>query len=1228
MQAPHTEIILRHEGNELARAVVQPGEYVVGRSHEAEISADTPLLSRRHAKLTIHADHLDIEDLGSSNGTFVNGHPVQASTRLYPNQQIRLGDVHLEIRRQRLSRSPEVSLEPAQLTLRRVLPDELLTHKRYAIGTVVAQGGMGAILAAEQSAMKRHVAMKMMLANRDEGDVLRFIEEAQITGQLEHPNIVPVHEIGIDENDQLYYTMKMVRGITLQKVLELLSEGLEGTVKKYPVANLLTIFQKACDAIAFAHSKGVLHRDLKPENIMIGDFGEVLVMDWGLAKVIGAPDAQFVTPGLAVSGGSGAVASCRSDEGDIGTTMVGTIMGTPQYMSPEQARGEILDARSDIYSLGSILFHLVFLRPTVPGDNAQEIARSVARGEIPWPTARELRAWKLPHLPGGEMPDSLVAVCRKALALDPAARYTTVADLQADLTAYQSGFATSAEHAGAWRQARLFIRRNRAVSIAVAAAVLIVAIVTAGFTASVVRERNRAETTLGELRSTAPTFADQAKALVEAGQIDDALGKISYAVKLDPHNPEFLRQRAHYLQVALRLRDAQTGYREVLALRPEDESARQNLALCERLLAANAGKDDLSKPLLVELVQALLAQGRVIEANPLAQRVGQGTAGTETALRARLKSIMAQPGWNNTRLRTQPDGTISLNLNDLKVSDISMLRGFPISTLDVNDSSLTDISAVTGMPIKRLGLSNTSVSDLSALADSPIETLFLYGSQQRDLSTLRRTKLRELFLGSMELPDLEAIKGLPLVQLTFSGNKVTDLSPLRGMPLKQLTIGNNPITDFSPLLGLPLEKLDANNMNLTAVPNLKGLPLRSLNLAGNRIVSIESLAEFPLKYLNLSFNPIGDLAPIRKMPLQILDLSIDSRPLDLAPVAECRELEELVLPRYFIHEEGLKNLPKLKRARIQQLQQFFLPTKQFWAEIKPEWIAAAHLRGTIYFSGLKIPSSNPVMTDSDGSAFLDLGRADGAPLPSLAGLPVGRINLDGSTITDLSGLRGLTALRRLSLNSTKITDLKPLQGLQLIAFSAGGTPLSDITPLRGMPLQTINLSGTRVRAQDLALLASCPLQDVNLNGTGIVDVAFLQGKALRRVELSGTGVTNLDFLAAAPIESLSIYGTPVADLSALRGKPLQMLQLSRSQVRDLNPIRGLPIVDLTMNDIPGQDFAPLAALPKLERLRYSGPPERILHLRGHPTLKQVANTLGGPMIQAAEFWAAYDSRKK
>ena len=161
--------------------------------------------------------------------------------------------------------------------------------KKYKVGEMVARGGMGAILEAMDLNIRRSVAMKVMLSKREveERVVLRFIEEAQITGQLEHPNIVPVHELGVDGSGNVFYTMKLIQGLTLKHILRRIAEGDREIIERFPLMHLINVFLKICDAMSLAHAKGVVHRDLKPENIMVGDFGEVSVLDWGLAKVVG-----------------------------------------------------------------------------------------------------------------------------------------------------------------------------------------------------------------------------------------------------------------------------------------------------------------------------------------------------------------------------------------------------------------------------------------------------------------------------------------------------------------------------------------------------------------------------------------------------------------------------------------------------------------------------------------------------------------------------------------------------------------------------------------------------------------------------------------------------------------------------------------------------------------------------------------------------------------------------
>ena len=292
MAAPQTEAVITIAGMESGRFVLTPGDYIIGRNEDCPIRVDADLVSRQHAKLILNYDHALIEYLGSSHGTQVNGQPIpkDGRTRLWPNQKIQVGTATIELRRLKAEVS-DMSLAPTQALVKRVLPEEFLREKKYGIGKVVAKGGMGAILNAREATAEYTVAMKVMLDSNDADGLSRFLNEAKVTAQLDHPSIVPVYELSVDENGQPCCTMKFVKGTTLKQVLELLAGGDAATLKKYPLSALLTIFQKVCDAITFAHSKRVIHRDLKPENIMLGDYGEALVMDWGLAKVIPKPGA-------------------------------------------------------------------------------------------------------------------------------------------------------------------------------------------------------------------------------------------------------------------------------------------------------------------------------------------------------------------------------------------------------------------------------------------------------------------------------------------------------------------------------------------------------------------------------------------------------------------------------------------------------------------------------------------------------------------------------------------------------------------------------------------------------------------------------------------------------------------------------------------------------------------------------------------------------------------------
>ncbi len=318
-------------------------------------------------------------------------------------------------------------------------------RKDYTIGEELARGGMGRIYLATDPTLNRSVALKVSTTG-DKGEDSAFAKEAKVLAHLAHPNIVPVHNLGEDRQGRPFYSMKLVHGQTLKAVLQKLQAGDAETVARYSVERLLDVFRKVCDAVSFAHSKRYLHRDLKPENIMIGEYGEVLVMDWGLAQWLDEPAATV---------------NANDDAPQ-------SIEGTPQYMSPEQSEGKPLDERSDIYSLGGTLYSILTYRPPVEGASLAEILQKLRSGKIspmqPRGSAASGAVKNANQGPRKEVPAALQAVTLEAMALDPKQRYQSVAELVADLEAYLHGFATQAEHAGLGRQLWLLIRRNKIAS--------------------------------------------------------------------------------------------------------------------------------------------------------------------------------------------------------------------------------------------------------------------------------------------------------------------------------------------------------------------------------------------------------------------------------------------------------------------------------------------------------------------------------------------------------------------------------------------------------------------------------------------------------------------------------------------------------------------------------------------------------------------------------------------
>jgi len=497
---------------------------------------------------------------------------------------------------------------------------------RYRLSGELARGGQGVVLRVWDEDLRRNLAMKLALspaedeAIPDSRPLGRFLEEAQVTAQLDHPGIVPVHELGLDAEGRVYFTMKLVKGESFGRVLEKTRDGLEGWTR----TRVLGVLLKVCEAVSYAHAKGVLHRDLKPSNVMVGRFGEVYVMDWGLSRVLGREEVQAPArqpgPRTADIRSERREVAATASSGSSLVTLEGEIMGTPDYMPPEQALGQLerMGRYSDVYSVGAMLYQLLAgHRPYEERDQRLSGLQILYRVQCGPPPPIQERA--------ADAPGELVAICERAMARNPSERYPDMAALADELRAFLEGRVVRAFESGPWAEARKWVGRNRALAVALAAGVLLLVagLVTALFL------RSRAVLSAEEAR-VAREAADRARVEAETERadvlrlsarqdVDDLMREQSalwppYPERLPAYRGWLARARA--LLADLPLHRAKLAELRALALpRPEEQHERERrahpdfarleglsarIAVERRALAVRRGEAEVELPALDE----------------------------------------------------------------------------------------------------------------------------------------------------------------------------------------------------------------------------------------------------------------------------------------------------------------------------------------------------------------------------------------------------------------------------------------------------------------------------------------------------------------------------------------------------------------------------------------------------------------------------------------------------
>jgi len=988
------------------------------------------------------------------------------------------------------------------------------TSGKYIVKGLIGKGGMGEVLLCVDRDIRRSVAIKKILphAAADPNRRARFVEEIQVTGQLEHPNIVPVYELGRDAGGDIYYAMKLVKGKSLADLLKQVkaseSSRVEGTnepgnaesksFEPLSLSELLHVFLKVCDGIAFAHSKGVIHRDLKPENIMVGDFGEVLVMDWGLAKVRGREDIR-----------AGDLVTSERVEKQIGMTMEGATVGTPAYMPPEQAEGKLdqIDQRSDVYSLGAILYEILTLERAIEAPSPLAALIKVVDGDIVPPHVRA---------PNRQIPRELSAIAMKCLSKKREDRYQSVGNLQKDIRLFMEGRSVSAAPDTLLQGTVKLIKRNKALfgTIGAAAGVLI-AIGVFSFlrvmsernaallakqraeqnervAASAKREAEQAkEEVVRNARLASERFSKQALRMVDEGRMKEAELRADDAVQVCPQAPYGLYALGMLAQAQDKHDKAVEYFREALKRDPKHEDSKLAMSRSLQLLGQLAKLEDENEALQEDkltykdatvMPDDLDKIDRLVDLTKKKDTHKETIASTDwrallkyaDTLLALAKYEEAREAYDDALVRMTRDHADPLSMDDAKRRrDAALIKAMCSGWYAERDKLKGD---------KKASAVISKIAECTWTISGP--QYYQVGSEKRLCVDDWKYEVTQDRIVSMSLVDtsyardsvtqfLDPLKGLDLTSLKLKKCKLLwDLSPLKGMPLRKLSIEGSPmITDISPLKGAPLEELVLTPTKVSDLSPLKDMPLQLLELSGENIKDISPLKGMPLKKLTLTSPKLEDVSALKGMPLESLTLNCEN-------LADISALSGLPLKSLSIASAKLTSIVPLKGLRLETLSLSGNSIRGFEVlEGMPIKILGIHceaLGNLNFLQGMKLER-----LDVEGC----IGLSD---ISAIKGMPITHLNLwDGRSIRDISVLKTLplVELKMVWDYTEYLQDPTPAGELDLLDARQGAVAMF----LRRRQLE-------KAEGVCVSIARKWPNQDVTPTIAAIAEVFIRDGK--------------------------------------------------------------------------------------------------------------------------------------